>query len=267
VDPVAYNRMCQQNPNAADCGLPLYWPAMTAMISTRSGMHRFSWDMHYGPITADAGGRGGGGGAMGAVPHRTYSGVNAPWAPPGSYAVRLTVDGKSYTQPLTLRLDPRVKTPEAALSQLASLTREMYEGARTAHAAFTAARALAVQLASAQGADADAFRAQVESLAPPAPAGGRGGRGGRGGGGGRGAAAPEGPPTLETVSAALVSAAMSMQAAEVAPTANEVAACAHGRSQLATVMQRWNMLRTTGLSALNAKRKAAGLPAVTLPGH
>ncbi|MGB9510759.1 MAG: hypothetical protein WBU20_03665, partial [Candidatus Acidiferrum sp.] len=30
---------------------------------------------------------------------------------PGSYTVKLTVDGKSYTQPLTLKMDPRVKTP------------------------------------------------------------------------------------------------------------------------------------------------------------
>ena len=26
-DPVAYNKICQQNPRATDCGLPLYWPA------------------------------------------------------------------------------------------------------------------------------------------------------------------------------------------------------------------------------------------------
>jgi hypothetical protein len=30
-------------------------------------------------------------------------------------------------------------------------------------------------------------------------------------------------------------------------------------------MIRWNALRTTGLAALNAKRSAAGLPAVALP--
>ena len=63
----------------------------------------------------------GGGGAGGAVPHRTYPSVAAPWAAPGAYTVRLTVDGKQYTQPLTLRLDPRVKTP-AACARAARVT-------------------------------------------------------------------------------------------------------------------------------------------------
>jgi len=29
---------------------------------------------------------------------------------PGTYTVRLTVDGKEYTQQLTIRMDPRIKT-------------------------------------------------------------------------------------------------------------------------------------------------------------
>ncbi len=59
-------------------------------------MHRFTWDMHYDPIPGmGGGGRGGGGGANGAVPHRTYPAINSPWVAPGTYTVRLTVNGKS----------------------------------------------------------------------------------------------------------------------------------------------------------------------------
>ena len=105
-------------------------------------MHRFSWDLHFDPIGDEARGRGGDGDATGAVPHRTYPTVNAPWAPPGAYTVRLTVDGKTYTQPITLPLDPRVKTPAAGLAQLATLSREMYDGAVATHAAYVEARAL-----------------------------------------------------------------------------------------------------------------------------
>jgi hypothetical protein len=99
LDPVAYNKLCQQTPTAPDCGLPLYWPAPPMVIGTRAGMHRVSWDMRYDPI-GEGGGRGGGGNA---VPHRTYPSVNAPWAAPGSYVVRLTAGGTSK-QPLALRL-------------------------------------------------------------------------------------------------------------------------------------------------------------------
>jgi hypothetical protein len=64
---------------------------------------------------------------IGAVPHRSVHAPTAPWVPPGRYTVRLTVNGRSYVQPLTLRLDPRVKAPAAGLRQLAALTTEMYD--------------------------------------------------------------------------------------------------------------------------------------------
>jgi hypothetical protein len=62
----------------------------------------------------------------------------------------------------------------------------------------------------------------------------------------------------------MLAAAMSMQAADVAPSAREIAACTAARTQSAAVMARWTKLTTTDLAALNAKRKAAGLPAVTM---
>ena len=260
VDPAAYNRLCQATPTAAHCGLPLYWPAPRMELSTRAGAHRFSWDLHYNPIGTDEGPPEDDDAAQGAVPHHTYPAVNAPWAPPGTYTVRLTVDGKAYTQPLTLRLDPRVKTPAAGLAQLATLSREMYEGASAAHTAYNQARALSAQLAGMSGEDAVAFKAKIDSLAPPAA----GGRRGRGFGGGRGrGGAPPGPPTLEAASNAMIAAAMSMQSAEVTPTAAQVAACARARATSADALRRWTALRTTGLAALNGKRKAAGLPAIT----
>ncbi len=263
ADPAKYNTLCQQTPTLPDCGLPLYWPAPALPLSSQAGVHRFNWDLRFDPI-GEGGGRGGGG-SNGAVPHRTYAAVNAPWVPPGRYTVRLTVDGKSYTQPITLRLDPRVKTPAAGLAQLATLTRQLYDGAAASHAAYDQARALASQLSGASDADAAAFKARVDSIAPPsAGAGGRGGRGGRGGGGGRGGNASA-PPNLESASTAQMAAAMAMQSADVTPTASEVAAAALARGQSTDALTRWNSLRTTGLAALNAKRKAAGLAPVSIP--
>jgi photosystem II stability/assembly factor-like uncharacterized protein len=253
IDPVAYNKVCQQTPTAPDCGLPLYWPAPQMVVSAKAGMHRFSWDMRYQPI-GEGGGRGGGGGGNGAVPHRTYPSVNAPWAPPGSYTVKLTVNGKSYTQPITVHLDPRVKTPALELATLNRLTKEMYDGARAAHAAAEQARALIATLKGKSG--ADALRAKLIALAPPPASGGGGfgGRGGRGGapGGGRGAgrggrgaatAATAETPSLDAVSAQMIAAAMAMQSADVAPTAREVAACADARRQFTATMAEWNLLK------------------------
>jgi hypothetical protein len=59
-----------------------------------------------------------------------------------------------------------------------------------------------------------------------------------------------------------MAAAMAMQAAEVAPTASQIAAVTQARGDAAAVMKRWTALRTTGLAALNAKRKKAGQSAI-----
>jgi hypothetical protein len=60
----------------------------------------------------------------------------------------------------------------------------------------------------------------------------------------------------------MMTAAMAMQSAETAPTARDIAACADARRQAAIVMARWTTVKTTDLAALNAKRKAAGQPAI-----
>jgi hypothetical protein len=173
----------------------------------------------------------------------------------------MTVDGKSYTQPLTLRLDPRVKLLPTDLTQLTSLTKEMYEGARSARRAYDQARALAAELEAQSGGDVDTFKQQLLAIAPAPPAGGRGGGGQRGGRGGTT------PPTLDSISNAMIAAAMSMQAAEAPPTARDLKTCTQAKTDSATVLARWTKLKTTDLAALNAQRKAAGQPALTVPSN
>jgi len=238
LDPEGYDRICRRDPTAPNCRVPLYWPAPQMVLSTNRGMHRFSWDLHFDPIGDEPRA---GGGATGAVPHRTYPAVNAPWAPPGEYTVRLSVDGEQFTQPLSLRLDPRVKTSIADLEQVATLSREMWDGAMAAHAAYEAARGLVAQLDALDGDEAAALKAQVGELAPPPPAQptGRRRRG------------PTGPPTLQNLPQIMMGAAMPMQRADVAPTAREIAACDTAREQSLEVMARWAELSATGREMLN----------------
>ncbi len=255
LDPAAYDLVCRRNPSATDCGLPLYWPGPQRRLSTRAGMHRFEWDMRYQPIGPRNVAEAGDVEATGAVPRRSVHSAAAPWAPPGRYVVRLTAGGHSTTQPLTLLLDPRVRTSAAGLQQLARLTREMYDAAAAAHAAYRRARSLVAALDSLSGAGVDAFKAQVESLAPaPRPRARRGFRPG-----------PAQPATLESASSQLLAAAMAMQGAEVTPTAAQVAGCERARAQASPLMARWTRLRTAGVTAFNAARRAAGLAPVAAP--
>ncbi len=229
LDPVAYDKICQDDPTFVNCRQPLYWPAPQMLLSTKQGMHRFSWDLHLEPLGDEP--RAGGGGD-GAVPGHTYPSVDAPWAAAGEYTVRLSVGGQAFTQPLSVRMDPRVKTTAADLAQVAALSREMWDGAMAANAAYAEARALVAQLDTRGGSSA-ALKARAEALAPAAEAGGAGGRF-------RGAA---GPATLATLGQLLIGAAMPMQEADVAPTARQVAAVAAARAQYVDVMARWAEVR------------------------
>lgn len=243
-------------------------------------MHRFAWDVHYQPLA----GLSPGDGALGAVPaqlpiqaipYNTVPAPTTPWVNPGTYTVKLTVEGKSYTQPIVVKQDPRVKTPALAMPQVYTLTRAMYYGAADARIAATKLGAVRQQIAKlrAQGAVAQALAAfgqKVSALegTPPPVGGGRGGRGGGGGGGapdGRGGP-PVAPPidTLWAVSTSLGAVMNAMQAADVAPTAKTLAAVTAAQQNAARVLARWNALRTVDLPALNAQLKSAGIPALTI---
>ncbi len=75
------------------------WQRPQEPPSAAAGMHRFVWDFRPDPPPGGGRGRGGRGGGGG-------RGGPAPMAP-GTYSVRLTVNGQSFTQPLTVKPDPR----------------------------------------------------------------------------------------------------------------------------------------------------------------
>src|SRR5438132_7982240 len=71
---------------------PPFWARTTEPLPATAGMHRFIWDLRPTPPPRPAGGGGGGGGGGG------FRGGAQPVLP-GVYTVKLTVGGKSYTQP------------------------------------------------------------------------------------------------------------------------------------------------------------------------
>ena len=77
------------------------WQRAQEPPSAAAGMHRYVWDFRPDPPAGGGrgrGGRGGGGGGGRGGP---------PPVAPGTYSVRLTVDGQSFTQPLVVKPDPR----------------------------------------------------------------------------------------------------------------------------------------------------------------
>jgi photosystem II stability/assembly factor-like uncharacterized protein len=88
------------NPN--DVPIQVEWIRDPKPLLPEAGMHRFVWDLRY---------------AMPKGMRRSFWGPAGPLAAPGNYTVKLTANGKSSTQPLTIKLDPRVKTPQDALER------------------------------------------------------------------------------------------------------------------------------------------------------
>ena len=127
-------------PTAATAPVPLYWYRAPQAPAKTAGVHRFTWDVHYQPLSG-IGGRGAGGLPIAAVPHDTVPVPIAPWAAPGVYTVKLTVDGRSYTQPLTVKMDPRVKTPPLGLRQQFTLSKQLYDDMQRAQQAAQRVRA------------------------------------------------------------------------------------------------------------------------------
>jgi photosystem II stability/assembly factor-like uncharacterized protein len=86
------------NPDTLD--IPAFWRPTPEPLPATAGMHRWVWDLRPTPTGEPARGGGGGGGVFGG---------RAAGVLPGTYTVKLTVGDKSYTQPLRVLIDPRLK--------------------------------------------------------------------------------------------------------------------------------------------------------------
>jgi photosystem II stability/assembly factor-like uncharacterized protein len=101
---VRFENTDQPRPVPANLNVPTYWLRPFQPLSAAAGMHRFVWDLHGAP---QGGGSGRGGQPpISAIIHDTPWG-QGEWMPPGAYTVKLTVDGRTYTQPLMVKPDPR----------------------------------------------------------------------------------------------------------------------------------------------------------------
>jgi HPt (histidine-containing phosphotransfer) domain-containing protein len=223
-------------PDAVNGNLPLYWFRPPVVLSTTSGMHRFTWDVHYQPLAGGGGGRGGL--PIAAVPYNTVPAPTVPWVSPGTYTVKLTVNGKSYTQPITVKQDPRVKTPAIVMQRVYSLTRSAYMSAVDTQKATAEARNLHDEIARIKGQATGSAAAALAEFDKKVEA----------------AFAPGG--------SALTAVMNTLQSADAQPTALQVKTMESAVTNARAAIARWSALKTTGLAALNVQLKTAGISAI-----
>ena len=104
-----------------DVNIPLYWIRPQQILSAKAGSHRFIWDLHYQPLNVPAEY------PISAIYANTAPAPTSPWVIPGTYKVTLTVGDKTYSQPLIVKMDPRVKTTKAALELQFELSMDCYK--------------------------------------------------------------------------------------------------------------------------------------------
>jgi hypothetical protein len=85
--------------------VPAHWLRPFQALSAAAGMHRFVWDLH-GPPVRGGGRRGGDEPSIAAIEGDTPV-AQGEWMPPGEYQVKLTAAGRSYSQKLVVKADPR----------------------------------------------------------------------------------------------------------------------------------------------------------------
>jgi photosystem II stability/assembly factor-like uncharacterized protein len=209
------------------------WLPRPESLTRHPGHNRFVWDLRYPPPPVARHEY-----SIAAIPGEgTVEEPEGPLVLPGDYAVKLTVAGRSYVQPLQVELDPRVHVAPAALAAQLRLALEIWNQAATQHALHGAAHRLRDALTGLGNRQLDAdtraavstVEQRVDSLFHASASGDLG--------------------SLETV----------VESADREPTAQARSAFAELRARVAAHERRWQALTTEDLPALNTRLARAGL--------
>ena len=237
---------------AATHPIPMYWVRPTQILSGEAGMHRFVWNVHYAPPEALEREF-----PISAIVHNTPLVPLGAWALPGTYTVKLTISGQSYTEPLTLKMDPRITTSledlhkqydlqagavegmddtYESLEQVKSVRAQIKDRSKDARGKETLGKELAAldsQCAELEGATLHSFYGVPSSGKPS-----------------------ENLSTLNQHFAAILAVADS---ADAAPTTQATAAYQDLEQSESTLRRRWSALRERDIADLNKHLTKVGL--------
>ena len=223
---------------------PSFWLETPRPLPTAAGTNRVNWDVRYDDPPAFSHSW-----EINANPGGTPASPEGPLALPGVYTIRLTVDGKSYSQTVTVRNDPRSQATAAALREQHALQMKMTQGLNESwdgyQQAVSVRTALAADIGSGVPAEvATAARALLERI--DSVAGNPGG--GRGFFFRRAAAAP----TFVEVNGGLVRQLNQIEMGDGAPTPATQADYASACTDLGKVVTAWQGATGKDLVSLNA---------------
>jgi photosystem II stability/assembly factor-like uncharacterized protein len=229
------------------------WMRPPSMLSAKAGMHRFVWDLHYPPVDNPTRY------PIAAIRGDTPAEPRGPWVAPRKYIVRLAVGGRTLEQPLTVRMDPRVKSGDAVLVRQHLMSMECYHGQKEIRSLQSVIQNVRRQIADRKGQASDEIKKELTALDEKlgALAGTAGGFGRRGGPATREA-------SLGRVAGEFGSLLGNLQAADVEPTSQVLTAMDATRDEFTKLMSQFRDVRASVLTPLNQKLRGAGLAELSL---
>ena len=231
--------------------IPLYWVHEPRQLSTEAGMHRWIWHLHYPEPTSTRHEY-----PIAAIPHDTPRLPLGPTVLPGNYTVRLTVDGKTSTAPLTIKMDPRVKISSGGLEKklqaekkLASLMSNTADALLQAGSIREQIEKMSPESAShAKDAIAD-FQKKLDSLT---------------GASGGFLAPPSQEVTLSRANGSVATLYQEIWGVDAEPTGPQVESVTAADRESDDVLKRWNEFKTKELPTINRILREAQVPEIKI---
>jgi photosystem II stability/assembly factor-like uncharacterized protein len=232
---------------------PAFWKTTPEPPSTAAGMHRWIWDLQCAAVATGV--------AM--DDDELFSAARGVIAMPGAYTVRLTVSGQSYSQPLTVKMDPRVRISASELqrqfeaaSAISRRQAEISEAQRDVKKLLSLAQGLRPQVQNNAGllSGLDSLIQKAEDIAGPAP--------------GPYGVVPTKPenlgPDLGSLAGKFARIFSAVNNGDAAPTVDAMRAFEMGHGQLQLVMAKWRRLITEDLPAVNSRLQGVGLAPIVI---
>jgi hypothetical protein len=235
---------------AKELNVPVYWIKPPQILSSDPGRHRFVWDLHYPPPEALEREY-----PISAIYQLTPRYPLGPSVVPGKYTVKLTVAGNSYTQVLTIRMDPRVKTSSEDLRHQFEIATKIADAMHRDYQALEEVRGVRARLKqlpakAGQGALGEAIAAlqkRAEELEGNA-------------GGYRAVFLTDAAgKSLARLNGALNQLLATVDSADAAPSARAISMFAAVESALEQQLANWKEIKSRDIPALNLRLRQANM--------
>lgn len=241
--------------NEPEPPIPNFWIGALQPLPTGQGMHRINWNLRYDSPRAFSHEY-----QINANPGETPLSPEGPLALPGEYKVTLKIDGKSYSQMVTVENDPRSPASMGDLRSQFKLQSTAYMGAKRSFELFDEMAPLKAKTTALLDTKLDAklskavedFDTKLSAL--------RGAAGGRGRGGFGG---PRPAPSASRLVGSFIGFMTTLDSGDMAPNQTMIETLKAQATDLASVEAGWKQLVTKELAELNKLLEAAKIPALT----